>query len=289
MTKLLEEGDDEFSFAVKGLSRFRVSAYKQRGTLSAVVRIITFELPSPEKLGILPQITGFSRLSKGLVLVTGPAGSGKSTTLACIVDAINQNMEKHIITLEDPIEFLHSHQKSIVSQREISVDTESYVTALRASLRQSPDVILLGEMRDYETIGVAMTAAETGHLILSTLHTIGAANTIDRIIDVFPANQQRQICVQLSMVLQAVVSQQLVPAVDGSVVPAFEIMTVTPAIRNMIRENKVPQIDGIVYSANREDMISLDASLLNLYKQGKITAETAVSYATNPEMLKKKL
>ena len=289
MTKLLKEGDDDFSFAVKGLSRFRVSAYKQRGTLSAVVRIITFELPSPEKLGILPQITGFSRLSKGLVLVTGPAGSGKSTTLACIVDAINQNMEKHIITLEDPIEFLHSHQKSIVSQREISVDTESYVTALRASLRQSPDVILLGEMRDYETIGVAMTAAETGHLILSTLHTIGAANTIDRIIDVFPANQQRQICVQLSMVLQAVVSQQLVPAVDGSVVPAFEIMTVTPAIRNMIRENKVPQIDGIVYSANREDMISLDASLLNLYKQGKITAETAVSYATNPEMLKKKL
>ncbi len=289
MTKLLKEGDDDFSFAVKGLSRFRVSAYKQRGTLSAVVRIITFELPSPEKLGILPQITGFSRLSKGLVLVTGPAGSGKSTTLACIVDAINQNMEKHIITLEDPIEFLHSHQKSIVSQREISVDTESYVTALRASLRQSPDVILLGEMRDYETIGVAMTAAETGHLILSTLHTIGAANTIDRIIDVFPANQQRQICVQLSMVLQAVVSQQLVPAVDGSVVPAFEIMTVTPAIRNMIRENKVPQIDGIVYSANREDMISLDASLLNLYKQGKITAETAVSYATNLEMLKKKL
>ena len=289
MTALLEAGDDDFSFAVKGLSRFRVSAYKQRGTLSAVVRIITFELPSPEKLGILPQITGFSRLSKGLVLVTGPAGSGKSTTLACIVDAINQNMEKHIITLEDPIEFLHSHQKSIVSQREISVDTESYVTALRASLRQSPDVILLGEMRDYETIGVAMTAAETGHLILSTLHTIGAANTIDRIIDVFPANQQRQICVQLSMVLQAVVSQQLVPAVDGSVVPAFEIMTVTPAIRNMIRENKVPQIDGIVYSANREDMISLDASLLNLYKQGKITAETAVSYATNPEMLKKKL
>ena len=289
MTKLLKEGDDDFSFAVKGLSRFRVSAYKQRGTLSAVVRIITFELPSPEKLGILPQITGFSRLSKGLVLVTGPAGSGKSTTLACIVDAINQNMEKHIMTQEDPIEFLHSHQKSIVSQREISVDTESYVTALRASLRQSPDVILLGEMRDYETIGVAMTAAETGHLILSTLHTIGAANTIDRIIDVFPANQQRQICVQLSMVLQAVVSQQLVPAVDGSVVPAFEIMTVTPAIRNMIRENKVPQIDGIVYSANREDMISLDASLLNLYKQGKITAETAVSYATNPEMLKKKL
>lgn len=289
MSHLLEMGDDDFSFAIKGLSRFRVSAYKQRGTLSAVVRVITFDLPSPEDLGILPQIIRYSTLSKGLVLVTGPAGSGKSTTLACIVDAINRNMEKHIITLEDPIEFLHSHQKSIVSQREINVDTESYVTALRASLRQSPDVILLGEMRDYETIDVAMTAAETGHLIISTLHTIGAANTIDRIIDVFPANQQRQICVQLSMVLQAVVSQQLVPAVDGSVVPAFEIMTVTPAIRNMIRENKVPQIDGIVYSSNREDMISLDASLLGLYRSGKITQDTALAYATNPDMLKKKL
>ena len=165
------------------------------------------------------------------------------------------------------------------------MDTESYVNALRASLRQSPDVILLGEMRDYETIDVAMTAAETGHLVFSTLHTIGAANTVDRIIDVFPANQQRQIAVQLSMVI----SQQLVPTVDGKQVPVFEIMTITPAIRNMIRDNKVPQIDGIVYSSNKEEMHSMDFGLLNLYKDGRITAETALSYASNPEMLKKKL
>lgn len=171
-----------------------------------------------------------------------------------MIDHINQTRDAHIITLEDPLEFLHRHNRSIVSQREIHVDTENYVTALRAALRQSPDVILLGEMRDYETINVAMTAAETGHLLLSTLHTIGAANTIDRIIDVFPPSQQRQIAIQLSTVLNAVVSQQLLPTVDGGMVPAFEIMTVTPAIRNMIRDNKVPQIDGLLYSSNREDM-----------------------------------
>ena len=289
MSHFLTHGDDDFSFAVVGLSRFRVNAYKQRGTLSAVVRVITFELPNPEDIGIPSSIINFGNLSKGLVLVTGPAGSGKSTTLACIVDAINKHKKKHIITLEDPIEYLHTHGNSIVSQREISIDTESYVTALRASLRQSPDVILLGEMRDYETIGVAMTAAETGHLVISTLHTIGAANAIDRIIDVFPANQQRQITVQLSMVLQAIVSQQLIPDIDGNVIPVFEIVTITPAIRNMIRDNKIPQIDGIVYSANKDDMISMDASLVKLYQQGKITTETAINYATNQEMLKKRL
>ena len=289
ISNLLKRGDDDFSFAVPGLSRFRVSAYKQRGALSAVIRVITFDLPHPEDIGIPDSVMDFSKLSKGLVLVTGPAGSGKSTTLACLVNQINHTMEKHIITLEDPIEYLHRHDKSIVSQREINIDTLSYVNALRASLRQSPDVILLGEMRDYETINVAMTAAETGHLVFSTLHTIGAADTIDRIIDVFPANQQRQIAVQLSMVLQAVVSQQLIPATDGTQVPAFEVMTVTPAIRNMIRDNKIPQIDGTVYSANKEDMHSMDYSLQQLVKSGKVTAETALSYATNPEMLKKKL
>lgn len=237
---LEEKGDDDFSFAVPGLSRFRVSAYKQRGALSAVIRVITFELPEPNEIGIPDPVMSFYNLSKGLVLVTGPAGSGKSTTLACLVDKINHSMEKHIITLEDPID-------------------------------------------------VAMTAAETGHLVFSTLHTIGAANTVDRIIDVFPANQQRQIAVQLSMVLQAVISQQLVPTVDGKQVPVFEIMTITPAIRNMIRDNKVPQIDGIVYSSNKEEMHSMDFDLLNLYKDGRITAETALSYASNPEMLKKKL
>ena len=287
--KLLAVGDDDFSFAIPGLSRFRVNAYKQRGTLSAVIRIITFSLPSPEELGIPDSIIHTGDLSKGLVLVTGPAGSGKSTTLACIIDYINKNKQKHIITLEDPLEYLHRHNQSIVSQREINIDTESYVTALRASLRQSPDVILLGEMRDYETISVAMTAAETGHLIFSTLHTLGAANTIDRIIDVFPAAEQGQIATQLSMVLQSVISMQLVPDVNGQQVAAFEIMTVTPAIRNMIRENKIPQIEGALYSSNKEDMMSMDNSLWNLYKAGKITKETALEYATNPDMLKRKL
>ena len=250
MDTLIRTGDDDFSFSVQNLSRFRVSAFKQRGSLSAVIRVISFELPDRRERHI---------------------------------------PEKHIITLEDPLEYLHRHDKSIVSQREINADTESYVTALRASLRQSPDVILLGEMRDYETTQVAMTAAETGHLIFSTLHTIGAANTIDRIIDVFPPNQQRQIAVQLSMVLQAVVSQQLVPSTDGRQVPAFEIMTVTPAIRNMIRDNKIPQIDGLIYSSANNDLISMDTSLLGLYKDGKITEETALTYATNPEMLKRRL
>ena len=282
------QGDDDFSFSIKGLCRFRASAYKQRGSLSVVIRVITFDLPDPDDIGIPKQIIDFANLSKGLVLVTGPAGSGKSTTLACMVDQINKTKNKHIITLEDPIEYLHRHNQSIVSQREIHVDTEDYVTALRASLRQSPDVILLGEMRDYETIEVAVTAAETGHLIFSTLHTIGAANTIDRIIDVFPANQQRQIALQLSLTLQAVISQQLVPTIDGELVPVFELMTVTPAIRNMIRDNKIPQIDGLVYSANNDSMISMDAGLLKLYKEGRITKETAIAYASNPEMLKKK-
>ncbi len=289
MQILHENGDDDFSFAIRGMSRFRVSAYKQRGSLSAVIRIITFDLPDAQELHIPDYVLHLGESGKGMVLVTGPAGSGKSTTLACMINQINQNQSKHIITLEDPLEYLHQHGQSVVSQREINVDTENYVSALRAALRQSPDVILLGEMRDYETIEVAMTAAETGHLLLSTLHTIGAANTIDRIIDVFPANQQKQIGVQLSTVLNAVVSQQLVPSIDGRMVPALEIMTVTPAIRNMIRDNKIPQIDGIIYSSMKEDMISMDGSLLNLYKQGIITRDTALKYATNADMLVKKL
>ncbi|MCD2491442.1 PilT/PilU family type 4a pilus ATPase [Lacrimispora sp. NSJ-141] len=289
MDRLIKSGDDDFSFAIRGVSRFRASVYKQRGTLAAVVRVITFQIPEPTELGITSEVLGLADYTKGLVLVTGPAGSGKSTTLACIIDQINSTREDHIITLEDPLEFLHSHKKSIVSQREINSDTESYIAALRAALRQSPDAILLGEMRDYETIQVAMTAAETGHLILSTLHTIGAANTIDRIIDVFPPNQQHQIAVQLSMVLRAVVSQQLVPTVDGRLIPVFERMTVTPAIRNMIRENKIHQIDGVVYSSNTGEMASMDNGLQKLCKSGRITAATALQYASNPEMLAKKL
>ena len=286
---LLKTGDDDFSFALQGLARFRVSTFRQRGSLAAVIRVIAFKLPNASELGIPDSVIHMGDYGKGLVLVTGSAGSGKSTTLACIIDYINHSKEKHIITLEDPLEFLHSHDKSIVTQREISSDTESYIKALRAAMRQSPDVILLGEMRDYETIQVAMTAAETGHLIFSTLHTMGAANTIDRIIDVFPANQQRQIAVQLSMVLQAVVSQQLVPGTDGRMIPVFEIMTVTPAIRNMIRENKSFQIDGLLYASSSPRMTSTDSSLLQLYREGKIERETALAYAANPDMLAKRL
>jgi len=224
-----------------------------------------------------------------LFLGTGPAGSEKSTTLASIINEINMTRNAHVITLEDPIEYLHRHKLSVVTQREVGTDTTSYMSGLRAALRQAPDVILLGEMRDFETIRTAMTAAETGHLVISTLHTIGAANTIDRIIDVFPANQQRQIAIQLSMVLNAVISQQLVPTTDGGIALALEIMTVTPAIQNMIRENKIPQIEGIIYSSDKEDMISMDTSLLKLFRSGRITRETALKYATNPEMLMRKL
>ena len=289
MERLLNEGDDDFSFSVPGLSRFRVSAFRQRGSLSAVIRVIRFVLPDYRKLGIPESVMRLADARQGMVLVAGTAGSGKSTTLACIIDRINHTRQAHVITLEDPLEYLHRHNSSIVTQREIGQDTVSYVKALRSALRQSPDIILLGEMRDYETIEVAMTAAETGHLLFSTLHTIGAANTIERIIDVFPANQQRQITVQLASVLSAVVSQQLVPAVDGRQVPAFEIMTVNPAIRTMIRDGKVHQIDGLLYGSDREDMLSMDQSLLRLYQGGTITRETALTYAANPDMLRKRL
>jgi len=281
-------GDDDFSFSIPSLSRFRVSTYLQRGSMSAVIRVISFSMPDPQALGIPEQLIHMGDYKKGLVLVTGPAGSGKSTSLACVIDYINSTRASHIITLEDPIEYIHRHKLSIVSQREIAQDTKSYLSALKAALRQSPDVILLGEMRSYEEISVAVTAAETGHLIFSTLHTTGASNTINRIIDVFPANQQRQIAIQLATVLNAVVSQQLIPDVDGNMIPVFEVMTVTPAIRNMIRENKIHQIDGQIYSAGK-DMMSMDGSLLQLYKAGRITERTALTYAADPDMLRKRL
>ncbi len=225
-----EDMDDDFSFSMPDLGRFRANVLHQRGSLAAVIRVIRFGLPEPEKLNIPPEVLASARLMKGLVLVTGSAGSGKSTTLACLINAINQTREGHIITMEDPIEYIHRHDRCIVTQREISTDSPSYVSALRSALRESPDVILLGEMRDYETIEVAMTAAETGQLLFSTLHTTGAANTVDRIIDVFPAGQQAQVRMQLSMVLQAVISQQLVPTLDGKQTPAFEIMYTNPAV-----------------------------------------------------------
>ncbi|MBW7572933.1 type IV pilus twitching motility protein PilT [Caproiciproducens faecalis] len=285
----LQSGDDDFSFSIEGLCRFRCNTYLQRGSMAAVLRVVAFRLPDPKVLHIPDTVIDLNKIKKGLVLITGSAGSGKSTTLACIIDKINHTRNSHIITIEDPIEYLHRHDRSIVSQRELANDTKSYVQALRAALRQAPNVILLGEMRDYETITTAMTAAETGQLVLSTLHTVGAANTIDRIIDVFPPNQQQQIRVQLSMVLQAVVSQQLIPTVDGGLVPAFEIMLVNPAIRNLIRESKVHQIDNTIYSCACDGMVAMDMDLLRLWEEGKISAENALIYAANPETLKKKL
>lgn len=289
MDSFIESGDDDFSISVKGLSRFRVSTYRQRGSMAAVIRVIKFEIPDPKELNIPDEVIRISEKNKGLVLVAGSAGSGKSTTLSCIIDAINSTRNSHIITLEDPIEFLHRNKKSVISQREIRTDTESYITALKACLRQAPDVILLGEMRDFETIRTAMTAAETGHLVISTLHTMGAANTIDRVIDVFPQNQQQQIRVQLAMVLQTVVSQQLVPAIDGGMIPAFEIMHLNNAIRNMIRESKIHQIDGVIAASSRDGMISMDTYLLDLYNEKKITVETAINYSFNVEQMERRI
>lgn len=289
MDKISLNGDDDFSISINDLGRFRCNTYKQRGSLACVLRVVRFELPDYKNLLIPETVMNFANLKKGLVLVTGPAGSGKSTTLACIIDKINSIYRKHIVTIEDPIEYIHKHKLSIVSQREIEIDTNNYNVALRAALRQSPDVVLLGEMRDFETIQTAITAAETGELVLSTLHTIGAAKTIDRIIDVFPAQAQQQVRIQLSMVLQAVISQQLIPAVDGSLVPAFEIMICNSAIRNMIREAKVHMMDNVIYSGIGEGMITMDTSIYNLYKEGKINKENAIFYATNKESMEKKL
>ena len=284
-----EDMDDDFSFSIPDLGRFRANVLHQRGSLAAVIRVIRFGLPEPEKLNIPPEVLASARLMKGLVLVTGSAGSGKSTTLACLINAINQTREGHIITMEDPIEYIHRHDRCIVTQREISTDSPSYVSALRSALRESPDVILLGEMRDYETIEVAMTAAETGQLLFSTLHTTGAANTVDRIIDVFPAGQQAQVRMQLSMVLQAVISQQLVPTLDGKQTPAFEIMYTNPAIKNLIREAKTHQIDSAIQAGAAQGMCTMDASLLRLVTEKRVSKETALTHCMHYEAMEKRL
>lgn len=289
MDRFLEQGDDDFSFSVPGLARFRVNAYRQRGSLAAVVRVVAFEIPDSGTLHIPQAVMDLAEVEHGMVLVTGTAGSGKSTTQACIIDRINRTRASHIITLEDPIEFLHRNQKSIVSQREIAIDTVDYLSALRACLRQAPDVILLGEMRDHETIHTAMTAAETGHLLIATLHTKGAVNTIDRIVDTFPAGQQGQVRVQLSMVLHTVVSQQLLPGVDGGRVPAYEIMHMNSAIRSLIRESKTHQIEDAIARGGDEGMLSMDQSILDLYKKGLITDKVALEYADNPEQLRRRM
>ena len=289
MTKYLETGDDDFPVTVPGLARFRINTYRQRSTMAAIIRVVSFDMPDYKKLLIPDGVMRIAEENRGLVLVTGPAGSGKTTTLACIIDAINKARNCHIITLEDPIEYLHRDNKSLVSQREISTDTDSYSVALRACLRQAPDIILLGEMRDHETIRTAMTAAETGHLVISTLHTIGAANTIDRIIDTFPPEQQQQIRVQLSMVLRMVVTQKLLPNTEGKSIPAFEIMRVNNAISNLIRESKIHQIDNVIQTSAQEGMVGMDAYITTLYRNGEITAETALHNAINAETMQRQL
>lgn len=289
MTRFIKTGDDDFAVALPGVSRFRVNAYKQKGSMALTLRLIREGLPDFRKLAIPETIMNLATKQKGLVLVTGTTGSGKSTTLACLINAINETRQGHIITVEDPVEYVHPHKKSVVSQREIEVDTESYLTSLRACLRQAPDVILVGEMRDYETISVATTAAETGHLVFSTLHTVGAASTIDRIIDVFPAEQQNQIRAQISLILQSVISQQLIPTVDGKVTAAFEIMHANTAVRNLIREGKVYQIDNVIATGRSDGMISMDTSIYELYEKGRITAENAIKYAVGQEAMKRRI
>ena len=287
MEALLAAGDDDFSFAIHDLSRVRCNVYRQRGTLAATCRIVAFGLPDPKALHIPDAVLQLSQRRGGLILVTGPAGSGKSTTLACLIDRINATRSGHIVTIEDPIEYLHPHRMSLVSQREVPGDAPTFARALRAALRQDPDVIMLGEMRDAETIHTAITAAETGQLVLSSLHTIGAAKSIDRIVDAFPAAQQQQIRAQLSMALCAVVSQRLIPTLQGGLIPAFEVMTATPAIRTMIRDGRIYQIDTAL-SAAGQDTLRLDDELVRLCGAGIIDEQTAELYSVAPESIKKR-
>lgn len=285
-----QTGEADFSYAIPSLGRFRVNIFKQRGSFAMVMRLIATEIPSPEKLGIPDSVMDLATRKRGMVLVTGPTGSGKSTTLASIINKVNLTRDAHIITMEDPIEYLHQHRKSIVNQREVGIDTLSYANAIRASLREDPDVILVGEMRDLETISTAVTAAETGHLVFSTLHTIGAAPTIDRIIDVYPPHQQQQIRVQLATVIEAIISQQLIPTMDGKArVAAYEIMLATPAIKNLIREAKAHQIASIIQTNKRMGMILMDDSIYEHYMNHKIDAEKAMSFAQDPVAMEKKL
>ena len=289
ISKLGEDGDDDFSFSIASLSRFRCNAYYQRGTMAATLRIVAFGLPDPASRGIPQMVMDLARFRNGMILITGPAGSGKSTTMACIIDKINRERAGHIVTIEDPIEYIHHHRQSLVSQREVPNDAPTFDRALRASLRQAPDVIMLGEMRDLETIRTAITAAETGHLLLSSLHTTGASKTVDRILDTFPAEQQAQVRVQISMVLRAVVSQRLVPKREGGQVAVFEVMTVNPAIQNLIRDGRTHQIDNAIFGGAGQGMMSMDAELQRLCKSGVITRETALLYAVSPETLAKRI
>jgi twitching motility protein PilT len=253
-------------------------------------RVVATQIPTAESLGIPETVVDLYQKQRGLVLVTGPTGSGKSTTLASIIDMINNNREAHVITLEDPIEFTYQHRMSIVNQREIGTDSNSYANALRAALREDPDVILVGEMRDLETISTAITAAETGHLVLSTVHTIGASNTVDRLIDVFPSHQQQQIRIQLAGVLEAIISQQLIPTTDGvSRAAAFEVLHVNSAVRNLIREGKSHQLITYMQTYRKQGMMTMDDAILELYRAQKISRESALQFAQDPDTMQNKM
>lgn len=287
---LNKKGEIDLSFSSPGIGRFRVNAYKQRGSYGMALRIIPLRIPTMEELGLPLVLKDLARIPRGLILVTGPTGSGKSTTLASMIDQINRERSCHILTLEDPIEYLHKHNKSMVNQREIGTDSLNFNNALRAALRQDPDVILVGEMRDLETISIALTAAETGHLVFSTLHTLGASKTIDRIIDVFPPHQQQQIRIQFASVIQGIISQQLLSKIDGSGrVAAFEVMVATPAIRNLIREEKSHQIDTVIQTGSKFGMETMDNAILDLYNKGLISKETALNQAYNADLLRRYL
>lgn len=287
---LKDRGECDYAYSVGELGRFRVNVFMDRGRMAAAYRKIDTVIPKPESLGIPPAVIDLYKKKRGLVLVTGPTGSGKSTTLASIINKANENLATHIITLEDPIEYIHKHKKSIVNQRELGMDTLSFDNALRAALREDPDLILVGEMRDPETIQIAITAAETGHLVFSTLHTIGAAATIDRIIDVFPPHQQTQIRIQLAMVIEGVISQQLIPTADGrGRVAGFEVMLATPAIRSQIREGKSHQIESTIQTSKGMGMITMDDNLVDLYRNGMISRENALMYAQDQVAMKKNL
>lgn len=288
--KFEERGEYDMSFSIPDMGRYRVNAYKQRGSVALALRLVETTVKSPKELGVPDSVIDLYQRKRGLILVTGPTGSGKSTTLASIIDKINNNRDAHVITLEDPIEYLHQHKLSMVNQREIGLDSGSYANALRAALREDPDVILVGEMRDFETISVAITAAETGHLVLSTLHTIGAVSTVDRVIDVFPPHQQQQIRVQLANVLEAVISQQLIPTADGhGRVAAFEVLHANHAIRNLIREGKSHQIASVMQTNRKMGMITMDEAIRQLYMDGRISRQMAIQFAQDPDGMETRL
>jgi len=284
--KLLKEKQIDFAYNLEDKARFRVNVYYQKGYLAAALRLIPATIMTIEELNLPPILHEFTKLSQGFILIVGPAGHGKSTTLAAILDEINHNRSDHIITIEDPIEYVFTQDRGIVSQREVGVDVPTFNDGLRTVLRQDPDVIMIGEMRDKESISTALTAAETGHLVFSTLHTNSASQTIDRIIDTFPAEQQNQVISQLSATLVAIVSERLIPQVGGGRVPAMEIMIVNPAIRNLIRERKVYQIDLVIETSFQEGMITLNRSLANLVKNKIISLESAELYSLNPSELR---